>query len=107
MNTSFITNQKTNKMKKALLVGLVLLSFAFAFTACNGGNKNESSTPSTDKKEQLATGEMYTCTMHNEVMSNNPGHCSICGMTLVKQKMTTEQEKMMKEGTYKKSKEEQ
>jgi hypothetical protein len=43
---------------------------------------------------------MYTCTMHNEVLSNKPGKCPKCGMTLVKQKMTDEQMKMMKEGTY-------
>ncbi len=55
--------------------------------------------------EQLAKDEMYTCTMHNEVMSNHPGECPKCGMKLVKQKMTSEQEKMMKEGTYVKPKE--
>ncbi|MDQ6756403.1 MAG: hypothetical protein M3004_05665 [Bacteroidota bacterium] len=34
------------------------------------------------------------------VISDHPGECPKCGMTLVKQKMTAEQEKMMKEGTY-------
>ncbi len=87
-------------MKNVFLVAIMLLTFDIVFTACSG-NDNKA------KTEQLAKDEMYTCTMHNEVMSNNPGHCSICGMTLVKQKMTPEQEKMMKEGTYKKSKEEQ
>ena len=28
--------------------------------------------------------EMYTCTMHNEVMSDKPGKCPKCAMTLVK-----------------------
>jgi transcription initiation factor IIE alpha subunit len=45
--------------------------------------------------------------MHNEVMSNKPGTCPKCNMKLEKQKMTSEQEKMMKEGTSVKSKEEQ
>ena len=96
-------------MKRVLLIGLMLLSFAFVFTACNGGNNSKENTTSTDKKEsgQLAKDEMYTCTMHRQVMSEHPGHCSICGMTLTKEKMTAEQEKMMKEGTYVKSKEEQ
>jgi hypothetical protein len=48
---------------------------------------------------------MYTCTMHNEVMGDHPGECPKCGMKLVKQKMTPEQEKMMNEGTYVKPKE--
>jgi Cu(I)/Ag(I) efflux system membrane fusion protein len=48
---------------------------------------------------------MYTCTMHNEVMSDHTGECPKCGMKLVKQKMTAEQQKLMKEGTYVKPKE--
>lgn len=43
---------------------------------------------------------MYICTMHNEVMSDHHGKCPKCGMKLVKQKMTAEQQKMMNEGTY-------
>lgn len=85
-------------MKKIFLVAAVLLSFTIIFTACkNNDNKTGS--------EQLAKDEMYTCTMHNEVMSNHPGECPKCGMKLVKQKRTPEQEKMMKEGTYVKPKE--
>lgn len=95
-------------MKKNFITTFIVLSFAFAFAACNNGtNSKDTSTTTTDKKEQLAKDEVYTCTMHNQVMSEKPGHCSLCGMTLVKQKMTPEQQKMMKEGTYVKSKEEQ
>ncbi len=85
-------------MKKIFLVATVLFSFAILFTACKN-NKNKVST------EQLAKDEMYTCTMHNEVMSDHPGDCPKCGMKLEKQKMTADQEKMMKEGTYVKPKE--
>lgn len=96
-------------MKQIFLITALILSLGFAFSACNSGdNANKAgSTTNPGKQEQLAQGEMYTCTMHNEVMSNNPGTCPKCGMTLTKQKMTPEQEKMMKEGTYVKSKEEQ
>ncbi len=92
-------------MKKIFLVAVVLLSFAFVFTACNSSDNKENTSTSTDKKEQLAKDEMYTCTMHNEVMSDHPGECPKCGMKLVKQKMTAEQQKMMKEGSYVKPKE--
>ncbi len=85
-------------MKKIFLIAIVLFSLAIVFTACNN-NDNKAST------EQLAKDEMYTCTMHNEVISNHPGECPKCEMKLVKQKMTAEQEKMMKEGNYVKPKE--
>ncbi len=92
-------------MKKIFLVAVILLSFAFVFTACNSSDNKENTSTSTDKKEQLAKDEMYTCTMHNEVMSDHTGECPKCGMKLVKQKMTAEQQKMKKEGTYVKPKE--
>ena len=85
-------------MKKIFLAILVFLSFGLFFSACSG-NKDETNT------EKLAAGETYTCEMHNEVMSDHPGECPKCGMKLVKQKMTAEQEKMMKAGTYEKPKE--
>ena len=85
-------------MRNLFFIAAILLSMAFVFTACSGNNSKA-------KTEQLAKDEMYTCTMHNEVMSDHPGECSKCGMKLVKQKMTDEQMKMMKEGTYTKPKE--
>ncbi len=80
-------------MKKLLFTTAILLSAGLVFTACSGNGSNA-------KTEQLAKDEMYTCTMHNEVMSDKPGKCPKCEMTLVKQKMTVEQMKAMKEGTY-------
>ena len=80
-------------MKKIFFIAVILLSFALVITACSGNGNNA-------KTEQLAKNEMYTCTMHNEVMSDKTGKCPKCGMTLVKQKMTDEQMKMMNEGTY-------
>ena len=80
-------------MKKIFLIALILLSVGLFFTACSGNDSKA-------KTEQLSKDETYTCTMHNEVMSDKPGKCPKCGMTLVKQKMTDEQMKMMNEGTY-------
>jgi len=84
-------------MKKILFILTILLSIGFVFTSCSGDNNKATA-------EQLAKDEMYTCKMHNEVMSDHPGECPKCGMTLVKQKMTAEQQKMMNEGTYVKPK---
>ena len=80
-------------MKKIFFTVVILLSIGLIITACSG-------TDNKSKTEQLAKDEMYTCTMHNEVMSDHQGTCPKCGMKLVKQKMTAEQQKMMNEGTY-------
>ena len=84
-------------MKSLIIIPAVFLTLGIYSTACSGNEKNS-------KTEQVAKDEMYTCTMHNEVMSDHPGECPKCGMKLVKQKMTADQEKMMKEGTYTKPK---
>jgi hypothetical protein len=62
-------------------------------------------TDTTAKRDTHVSDEMYTCKMHQDVMSDKPGKCPKCGMSLVKQKMTPAQQKMMKEGTYVKPKE--
>ncbi len=85
-------------MKKIFFIAAMSLSLGLVFSACSGNNHKS-------KTEQLAKDEMFTCTMHNEVMSDHPGECPKCGMKLVKQKMTADQEKMMKEGNYIKPKE--
>ena len=92
-------------MKKILLVATILLSFSLVFTACNNSSNKETTSTSKDSKETLTKDEMYTCSMHNEVMSDHEGICPKCEMKLIKQKMTAEQQKMMKEGTYTKPKE--
>ncbi len=93
-------------MKNLLILSVLII---VAISSCNNSEtKTDNSTTQTDTsgmKKVMGTGEMFTCTMHNEVMSDHPGKCPKCEMTLVKQKMTEEQMKMMKEGTYEKPKE--
>lgn len=84
---------------------LMLATFLLAgMTACNNsGPKNQNPITQTDTTVMhhiLETGEVYTCKMHNEVIGDKPGVCPKCGMTLVKQKITDAQRKMLKEGTY-------
>ncbi len=81
-------------MRKLLYLTLTLLCFVAVFSYCTGASNNS------DTNEQLSANETYTCPMHNEVMSRTPGTCPKCNMDLVKQKMTPDQEKMMKEGTF-------
>ena len=80
-------------MKKIISVVFILLIVGLTFTTCsNSGSKN--------KTEQLAKDETYTCKMHQDVMSDIPGKCPVCGMDLEKQIMTGAQKKLWKEGTY-------
>lgn len=81
-------------MKKLPLLVTLIISVGFVLASC--GNS---------KSGKLAAGEIYTCEMHNEVMSEHSGACSKCGMDLVKQKMTEEQKKMKETGNYVKPKE--
>ncbi len=65
-----------------------------------GASPIKDSTVARDQKTLLAATEIYTCSMHNEVIGALPGHCSVCGMELVKQKPSDQQKKLIKEGTY-------
>jgi Heavy metal binding domain len=96
-------------MKRNISIVMLIAFLTISFVACNDSDtKANNSTTQTDTsgiKEVMDTDTMYTCTMHQDVMSDKPGKCPKCGMTLVKQKMTDAQLKMMKEGTYTKPKE--
>lgn len=66
-------------MKKLIILFFMLtgVMFSFAQTA-----KSKTS----DSKSDTAAKYIYTCTMHPEVMTDKPGKCPKCGMTLVKKK---------------------
>ncbi|TRW99003.1 efflux RND transporter periplasmic adaptor subunit [Flavobacterium gawalongense] len=65
-----------NKYLKYSLVLIVISSIGFAvyFFAIKSGNHSENSHQT----------EVYTCSMHPEIIRDKPGNCPICGMTLVK-----------------------
>ncbi|MEP6950058.1 MAG: heavy metal-binding domain-containing protein [Ginsengibacter sp.] len=96
-------------MKKLFIVSFTFLSFTTIFASCNNGSNKVDPAPSTATAQnpgaQLASDSMYTCKMHDSVMSDHPGKCTTCGMELVKEKMTVKQQKMMKDNTYIKPKE--
>lgn len=94
MISSITHSQNLTVMKKLLFLLVLIVSIGLFLASCNNS-----------KSEKLAAGEVYTCEMHNEVMSEYPGKCPKCGMDLVKQKMTEEQKKMKETGNYVKPKE--
>ncbi|MFI2742964.1 efflux RND transporter periplasmic adaptor subunit [Zhouia sp. PK063] len=58
-----------------LIVGLLLGSWLF------GGKTVEEKQP--EKKEIAKKKNMYTCSMHPQIMQPEPGNCPICGMELI------------------------
>ena len=94
-------------MKRILLPAIIAIASSLLFSACRGSSAKPSSTSSAEinTPSKLADSlEKYTCLMHPEVISDHPGECPKCGMTLVKQKLTAVQRKMMDDRNYVKPK---
>jgi len=77
-------------MKTILLnISFVLIGLT-SFTACNNSgsdnNAAEQTTTTVNSNEQTnqELAAVYSCPMHPEVTSNEPGKCSKCGMNLEK-----------------------
>jgi hypothetical protein len=68
-------------MKKVMLMAMAILFSAATVFAANSTNPVSDTTQT--KKVKPAKVQ-YTCTMHPEVISDKPGKCPKCGMTLVK-----------------------
>lgn len=66
--------------KRLLIIGFVLFA-ALTFNSCQSNPAKEKSAT----KKEVAKVQ-YTCTMHPEVVSDKPGNCPKCGMTLVEKK---------------------
>ena len=97
---------------KTIIVSCLIAFAALLTNSCNNNKVIPSTTQSvetikTDSSIVTTPGEMFTCSMHNEVLSKNKGTCPKCGMKLSKQSLTSEQQKLYKEGKFLKSKEEQ
>ncbi|MDY8134718.1 efflux RND transporter periplasmic adaptor subunit [Aquimarina sp. 2201CG5-10] len=60
----------------AVLVGLLLGYFIF-------GNKNEKETIDAHDHSTSTSDQMWTCSMHPQVMQPEPGDCPICAMDLI------------------------
>ncbi|MES2278674.1 MAG: heavy metal-binding domain-containing protein [Bacteroidota bacterium] len=68
-------------MKKVMLMAVAILFSAATVFAAHSSNPVSDTTKT--KKIKPAKVQ-YTCTMHPEVLSDKPGKCPKCGMTLVK-----------------------
>ncbi|MAY21211.1 MAG: efflux transporter periplasmic adaptor subunit [Flavobacteriaceae bacterium] len=61
----------------AVVLGL-LAGYLIFGTSSEGNTKDEH-----DHSEEIASNQMWTCSMHPQIMQPEPGDCPICGMDLI------------------------
>ncbi len=89
-------------MKKNILyIGLAVLGGLLAGYLIFGNNALDSMNRSHDHEEEIASGEIWTCSMHPQIRQPETGDCPICGMDLIPAEsgddgLTKEQFKMTK-----------
>ena len=71
-------------MKKTMIVLMILFAGATTFAQTK---------QDTTKQKHGTVAQKYTCTMHPEVITDKPGKCPKCGMTLVAVKKKTPKSK--------------
>jgi Cu(I)/Ag(I) efflux system membrane fusion protein len=65
-------------MRKIIWLYLIIFVGLFSIvTSCNDSNKKVEKSTSKSK-------ELYTCSMHPQILEDHPGDCPICGMKLIK-----------------------
>jgi len=67
---------KRSFLKYNLLIGVILAGFAILLFSCKDSGKKPT--------EPIKAKEVWTCSMHPEVIRDGPGSCPICGMDLIK-----------------------
>jgi len=69
--------------KNVLYIGLAVIGGLLAGYLIFGNNSNEDLDDEHDHSQEMVSGEMWTCSMHPQIMQPEPGDCPICGMDLI------------------------
>jgi len=64
---------------------LIILVFILTGAACSFAQTSKPKTP--NSQSEKTAKYVYTCQMHPEIITDKPGSCPKCGMTLVKKKV--------------------
>ncbi|MGB0892563.1 MAG: efflux RND transporter periplasmic adaptor subunit [Flavobacteriaceae bacterium] len=68
-------------MKKYItFIGLILIGLLIGWLLFSNSTQTEKEHNHTESKEN---NKMWTCSMHPQIMKNEPGDCPICGMDLI------------------------
>ena len=70
-------------MKNIPYIGLALVLGLLTGYVIFGGAAREDSTENHDHSKEMATVQMWTCSMHPQIMQPGSGDCPICGMDLI------------------------
>jgi len=81
-------------MKKLVFVAFAMLFSGISLFAQTPAKPTKQATVKT--KKAVVPKVQYTCTMHPEVLSDKPGKCPKCGMTLVKKEVAKKKTGKMK-----------
>ena len=80
-------------MKKVTLMAIAIL---FSAASVFASHSSTAVSDTTKIKKVKPANVQYTCTMHPEVLSDKPGKCPKCGMTLVKKEPAKKKATSMK-----------
>lgn len=75
---------------------LAFVAFAMLFSGISLFAQTPAKQATVKTKKAIAPKVQYTCTMHPEVLSDKPGKCPKCGMTLVKKEAPKKKTDKMK-----------
>lgn len=90
MNTLKLKFKKSNTMKRIIQITVAALFTTFVLGACSDSStkQNNASAPAKiDSTKLMDASVKYTCPIHPEVISDTPGVCPECGMTMVIKEM--------------------
>jgi Cu(I)/Ag(I) efflux system membrane fusion protein len=78
-------------MKKNIIsIGLALIGGLVAGYLIFGGNSYDGAVSEHNHNQESKSGEMWTCSMHPQIMQPEPGDCPICGMDLIPMESETD-----------------
>ena len=70
-------------MKRLVLIFVVVAALVLAFAAGRGFAPVPRATPGASETDDAAAGQkLYQCSMHPQIVSDEPGNCPICEMQL-------------------------
>lgn len=71
------------KKENIIYIGIAVVVGLLAGYLISGGSTGTTNETEHDHSTEIASGEMWTCSMHPQIMQPEPGDCPICGMDLI------------------------